>query len=999
MSLKRKNSICEELLGMQLKSSQDWENILTQIFTKEDPGILGSDALLLEPHSFVNLHLCLLIADDLLDSNGAIIDEKLAYVRKFFPGGKFLLHPHWQGFELRFDQIARVLMWLEEPLLRKEFEAITLTHEGTVEALIHSVVSILPYKAPKDGFSVFQPSTRASNSSLYSSSGITLRDARCAVLSAWMCYLRQNVGSCFASAPAIVVQQYQPNYFLSDIKQLLGQRGISRVIEGQEFTVPISQSQGDGVFFNTFSEKELKQSPVVRWVCQEVFQCSRVPMTVWRRLFSQTGTASLAKLFQGLIQHQSQQQSHNKKVPSHADVSRLAQLTTSVEQVSGLSCPKLLALREGIARLSDHPLLKIWEFSLASFSETRQQFCRWNLYMSLGMDKSQEGGIGEYLYDALNSKLEEANRETQKVTEELEPLRDRVNYAVSRLNTASSESQMSWLQADYRNVKAEYEAMDRQHIALRSKAQKLAHLYSGLLDCYDNLFPKYFQEVYDPSLGGQLLEQEKGAFDFQYEDRPAGFRLLFKNGSTSLSRWQGIYSGKEYIDALTTFFRVSELEISDQQEFKGIEKELSEVVTGLMLHIRSDHFLKLSFKRLLKEKGIVDPPVELHLLENSLTTPWCFVSGGTMNALVSHYYGRLDEASITRFTPYRCDELWVFLIDTLRAVPGWLREKMDKSPGIPLLMHSGDHAFTLRGNYYPFCKSWNVSQYPYTWIRDDFISPQQELYSQITLSMEQQEALFIHVARRWPQARGHKLFSLKKIEKTAVGAPFNSRARITEFSQVTKNILLTHSEPPRLEKALEAVISSVLWENVPFLDTGDAIDRTEQLCVEFLPGFLGVSFKDNSEAVDCSKMVASRVKHILLGGVFGGDLDQKGVKTCQKTLLLPLGRAVYWNILLSTIQSVFLEKNISTTCFDNNLVKLQEQLYHFNLGPKVPHVFGDSNWPRESLGFVVNPLTLDLEVWRVYPAGTIGFPMILWNEFDKESTYGVFSDPLQYKLA
>lgn len=952
MSRQTNRSVAEELLGIDLESSSDWVKILNSVLQCENSSLEREEAPLIDPHALVSMQLSILLADDLLDSAGLVIEERLAFAKTFFPGNRYVLHPYWQGFELRLDQIARVLSWLGDGHLRKELESITLMQDDAIDSMVMSVMGLLSYTDRGRGEREVLLKESAS-SLLFSAAKASKRDARVAVLSAWMLYLRQNIGSCFASAPAIVVQQYQPGFFLSDMKQILSKRGISRIIEGQEFTVPIAQSQGDGVFFDSFSFDQLQNSPLVKRICQQVFGRKSVPVGILRELFVDKPQASIAKLVWALI--------CEKKKTKSADLEK-----------EGADDPLYIQIKRFVSRLSDHPLLKTWEFSLASFSETRQQFCRWNLYTGLGMDRKEEGGIGEFLYNELNQRLEVANRETEQLSQEIDPLRERVNFAASRLNSAHSESQMSWLQADYRNVKAEYEALDQQFIAMRSRAQKLAHLYNGLLDCYDSLFPRYFQEVYDPDLGGQGGHSH-------YEDRPAGFRLLFKNGTTSLSRWQAIYNAQQFIEALTTFFRVSELEIKDKEEFTGIEKDLSEVVTALMLHVRSDRFLQLSFRRLLRERGIVDPPLELHLLEKSTTTPWCFVSGGTMDALVSHYYGRLEEASISRFTPYRCDELWVFLIDTIRSLPQWIKDKMYKPPGLPLLMHSGDHAFTLRGSYYPFCQSWNVShgatEYPYTWIRDEYVAPLADLYSQTTLSQDQQEELFCSVIRQW-SSTGYRKSSKKQEEKLLQSAHFKPLARTEEFAEQVEKLLLPSESSTSQKMVLQAKIASVLWSKLPFIDTDTALSRTEDLCREVLIRFLG------KEKGFAKKIFAAFEKNI-------------GTEPYASTI----DREKYWNVLLLTLFQLAKAEEIPLINFDKNPVSLQDLLFSFGLGPKAPHIFGDSNWPREQLAFVVNPVNKELEVWRVYPGGCQGVPMVHWNLFDKGFTYGVFSNPLQYKLA
>lgn len=65
-------------------------------------------------------------------------------------------------------------------------------------------------------------------------SKITVRDVRLAVLTSLLTPLRQSIGSCFATAPAILIQQEQPENFLSDLMQLMTRGKLSRVFEGVE---------------------------------------------------------------------------------------------------------------------------------------------------------------------------------------------------------------------------------------------------------------------------------------------------------------------------------------------------------------------------------------------------------------------------------------------------------------------------------------------------------------------------------------------------------------------------------------------------------------------------------------------------------------------------------------------------------------------------------------------------------------------------------------------
>ena len=70
--------------------------------------------------------------------------------------------------------------------------------------------------------------------------------------------------------------------------------------------------------------------------------------------------------------------------------------------------------------LADNALLKSWEFTLASFSETKSTFTSWNLYSSLGLRPEEPGGIGLAIYTILQQKLEQANQKIQEFQTEYE---------------------------------------------------------------------------------------------------------------------------------------------------------------------------------------------------------------------------------------------------------------------------------------------------------------------------------------------------------------------------------------------------------------------------------------------------------------------------------------------------------------------------------------------------------------------------------------------------
>ncbi len=69
---------------------------------------------------------------------------------------------------------------------------------------------------------------------------------RRAVICACLTPLRQSVGSCFATAPAILVQGHYLDLFIDDLYELLTTGRLRRVAEGVQYTVPLSLTFGVG---------------------------------------------------------------------------------------------------------------------------------------------------------------------------------------------------------------------------------------------------------------------------------------------------------------------------------------------------------------------------------------------------------------------------------------------------------------------------------------------------------------------------------------------------------------------------------------------------------------------------------------------------------------------------------------------------------------------------------------------------------------------------------
>ena len=280
--------------------------------------------------------------------------------------------------------------------------------------------------------------------------------------------------------------------------------------------------------------------------------------------------------------------------------------------------------------LADNALLKAWEFTLASFSDIKYEFTRWNLYASLGLQANEPGGIGQCIHQIIQNKLDEANRKAQDIQYEYEMVYTQVKTLETRMRHASTEKEVQWLKIDYQSRMNEFYFLEEQRNEAQNQASALVNLYDILYKLYVELFKDYFQEVYD----ADMQEVTTGPFD----DSPAGFRLLYKHGRSNPSQWTRIQNQHDFINVLASFFVATEPQIAHALEGKKIEKDLSDVVTGIITHIKTKEFLETAFHRMAlahKAPMIKDP---LDHLEHVEKKPWVYTSGGTMNTLVSCYY-------------------------------------------------------------------------------------------------------------------------------------------------------------------------------------------------------------------------------------------------------------------------------------------------------------------------------------------------------------------------
>lgn len=809
--------------------------------------------------------------------------------------------------------------------------------------------------------------------------------ARRAALAAWLTYLRQSVGSCFATAPTIIVHQEQSEQFFRDIAELLAVGQLKRTFGGKEYTAPLSPSWGAGDLKKLFiagSKNEDNQIEI--WLSPGILEAFIRVGIIEESKPLRSQISESKKLITRILDHLSGDVGHlmtsaeeilNHAVLAHLglkleDVREAEQRTSVIVGPGGLlhassqfaSGEKTRLIKQyhqlvhqaqgSFKALSDCALLKDWEFTVASFAETKPTFTRWNLYAALGFNSHDKGGIAESIYMIAEEQLRRQNAEVQQHQDHYDAMYPIIRSLETRLRTASSEEEAKWLKSDYQSKVYEFRRIEQLRDEAHSKARWWANVGRMMLSYYDMLFPQYFQEVYDADL--------IGIGPNPYDDSPAGFRLLYKWGRTNTSSWTLITNAAEFIDALANFFTITERELGNYAEFAGYEKELGILISEMVNKVRSREFLESAFDRMADAHGVPRVPDPLNNLEKVSKKPWMYTSGGSINSLVGCYWKR--EAKLTEIEKWMESptELFTFVLDTLKEVPANTLETFVKNPKKSMLVHSPTHAFLLKPGAPEIKKGWENKDFTYTWVRDQNILPKDRFIDRIKLNVSQMEFLVDLIAEELPHSYRH-YFRRTCANVWGTATPDTFRDEILKKVQGERGLYYQG-----MAIVNEEMIDTILYNHLPLTSIED-IEKNIEAIVSSLPG---MEKSDLTELLD-------QVRKTLIGTRWISA--RQLIDICCAVVLICLDDTSfphdYHQLIISQArrEGVFLPQ---------------------------PVIFADTNWVRDKFSFVVNPGTMKLELWRTDRLGANGAPMAAWNEWldgsRKDRKWGIYNRPHEY---
>lgn len=496
---------------------------------------------------------------------------------------------------------------------------------------------------------------------------IGIREIKASVLAVWFTWLRQITGSCFATAPAILVQAQHPHLLFQDLLDLLSKGGLSRVVEGRLYTVPLCPSHEFADLYRPLGNSSLEYSVAM----QAAFQEAQVAMPV-KEIEAKSPVEWIEKavaeaigLKLGELKDEKQVQRDSMDLLLAKQSAVYYRAPNEKEKKGTLWLEKTAQIRTVYQAFGECALLRAWEYTLASFCDAKIDFAHWNLYVSLGLHPEQPGGVGAFLHKEVTAKLSDLQKEQQTLQEEYERSRRLAHTLEIMFQQTSNSERRHSLRAEWTRAELSANGALQRFHELEEEAQEAANLFSAFIQAYDAAIPNSFQEIYDPALVLQSISDQN--------DSPAGFRLCFKSGYNSL--WNFIRNKEEFITALRTFFT------SVEREIQGDASKVESFSTSLIQYVQTEEFLEGASARAAHNRAF----------ERRASKPWEYVSGGNLQSLMAAYSGRAAPFTVFERRIQNEQELLLFL------------EQAGKEVGVeePLLIHSPTHAFIYRPDWVP----------------------------------------------------------------------------------------------------------------------------------------------------------------------------------------------------------------------------------------------------------------------------------------------------------
>ncbi len=366
-------------------------------------------------------------------------------------------------------------------------------------------------------------------------------------------------------------------------------------------------------------------------------------------------------------------------------------------------CPKTGEVeKDGIAVLS--PLMKSYEYTVAALADVQIGFSRWNFYTALGLDHEASGGLGKVIYTIIQKMMDAIEEDRKDLITDIEHLEQSLDFDDASFKAASSIDRMNSIKQSAKMKQMYLGRKIDDYEDEGKRAEKLSLLYKFFVDQYLELFPHYFQELYDPEMfaEGDIME-----------DRPAGFALVYKHGRSDPKVWTYIHTDEEYISSVREFIVLTENILISLKRSDGLEKVIETIVSEVLLSIDTKEFIE-------EQKTRIGAMHELHLLEKGNTSPYAYIAGGNVISLIKSYFSSTNSIETAKISAASPKDLCYYLIEFMKDAKNIDITDFDKDPFKGFIIYNETHAFNFLPGMKRFKDAWMDSGNTYSYIRDYF---------------------------------------------------------------------------------------------------------------------------------------------------------------------------------------------------------------------------------------------------------------------------------------
>nr|CRI51969.1 Uncharacterized protein BN1224_UZG1_B_01180 [Chlamydia pneumoniae] len=937
-----------------LIANQD-QNLLEEIFCSEDTVLFKAyrTTALQSPLAAKNLNIARKVANYILADNGEIDTVKLVEAIHHLSQCTYPLGPHRHNEAQDREHLLKMLKALKEnPKLKESIKTLFVPSYSTIQNLIRHTLALNPQTI------------------------LSTIHVRQAALTALFTYLRQDVGSCFATAPAILIHQEYPERFLKDLNDLISSGKLSRIVNQREIAVPINLSGCIGELFKPLRILDLYPDPLVKLSSspglKKAFSAANLIETLgdseaqiqqllshqylMQKLQNVHETLTANDIIKSTLLHYYQlQESTVRAIFFKEGLFSKEQVAFSTQHPRELSEIQrvyhyLHAYEEAKSAFihdTQNPLLKAWEYTLATLADASQSTISNHIRLALGWKSEDPHSLVSLVTHFVEEEVENIRILVQQCEQTYHEARSQLEYIEGRMRNPLNNQDSQILTMDHMRFRQELNKALYEWDSAQEKAKKFLHLPEFLLSFYTKQIPLYFRSSYDAFI------QE---FAHLYANAPAGFRILFTHGRTHPNTWSPIYSINEFIRFLSEFFTSTESELLGKHAVINLEKETSRLVHNITAMLHTDVFQEALLTRILEAYQLPVPPSILNHLDQLSQTPWVYVSGGTVDTLLLDYFESSEPLTLTEKHPENPHELAAFYADALKDLPTGIKSYLEEGSH-SLLSSSPTHVFSIIAGSPLFREAWDNDWYSYTWLRDVWVKQHQDFLQDTILPQLSIYAFIENFCNKYAlQHVVHDFHDFCSDHSLTLPELYDKGSRFLS-SLFTKDKTVALIYIRRLLYLMVREVPYVSEQQLP-----EVLDNVSS--------YLGIS----------SRITYEKFRSLI-------------EETIPKMTLLSSAdlRHIYKGLLMQSYQKIYTE--------EDTYLRLTTAMRHHNLAYPAPLLFADSNWPSIYFGFILNPGTTEIDLWKFNYAGLQGQPLDNIQElFATSRPWTLYANPIDYGM-